>query len=168
MFYAIYMATRPRGFALVLVPVYFIKHSVSCYIYYILSPDLFNLLLRSGVAMKSQSLGVCTLGAPILRLAGLGVSNTSPSSSPLLTSSSHSDSLLQSGIYMEDIRHREATTASKLHSAVHCMNGKKVLLHVSMHANKHHSCTLGFKSSIFQYKYVYALTLPSLLFLLSS
>ncbi len=35
MFYAIYMATRPRGFALVLVPVYFIKHSVSCYIYYI-------------------------------------------------------------------------------------------------------------------------------------
>ncbi len=29
------MATRPRGFALVLVPVYFIKHSVSCYIYYI-------------------------------------------------------------------------------------------------------------------------------------
>ncbi len=28
-------ATRPRGFALVLVPVYFIKHSVSCYIYYI-------------------------------------------------------------------------------------------------------------------------------------
>ncbi len=34
MFYAIYMATRPRGFALVLVPVYFIKHSVSCYIYY--------------------------------------------------------------------------------------------------------------------------------------
>ncbi len=35
MFYAIYMATRPRGFALVLVPVYFVKHSVSCYIYYI-------------------------------------------------------------------------------------------------------------------------------------
>ncbi len=35
MFYAIYMATRPRGFALVLVPVYFIKHSASCYIYYI-------------------------------------------------------------------------------------------------------------------------------------
>ncbi len=34
LFYAIYMATRPRGFALVLVPVYFIKHSVSCYIYY--------------------------------------------------------------------------------------------------------------------------------------
>ncbi len=33
-FYAIYMATRPWGFALVLVPVYFIKHSVSCYIYY--------------------------------------------------------------------------------------------------------------------------------------
>ncbi len=32
MFYAIYMV---RGFALVLVPVYFIKHSVSCYIYYI-------------------------------------------------------------------------------------------------------------------------------------
>ncbi len=30
----IYMATRPRGFTLVLVPVYFIKHSVSCYIYY--------------------------------------------------------------------------------------------------------------------------------------
>ncbi len=30
------MATRPRGFALVLVPVYFIKHSVSCYIYYII------------------------------------------------------------------------------------------------------------------------------------
>ncbi len=29
----IYMATRPRGFALVLVPVYFIKHSVSCYNY---------------------------------------------------------------------------------------------------------------------------------------
>ncbi len=29
------MATRPQGFALVLVPVYFIKHSVSCYIYYI-------------------------------------------------------------------------------------------------------------------------------------
>ncbi len=29
------MATRPRGFALVLVPVYFIRHSVSCYIYYI-------------------------------------------------------------------------------------------------------------------------------------
>ncbi len=25
----------PRGFALVLVPIYFIKHSVSCYIYYI-------------------------------------------------------------------------------------------------------------------------------------
>ncbi len=36
--YAIYMATRPRGFALVLVPVYYlIKHSVSCYIYYILT-----------------------------------------------------------------------------------------------------------------------------------
>ncbi len=35
MFYAIYMATCPRGFALVLV--YFIKHSVSCYIYYIWS-----------------------------------------------------------------------------------------------------------------------------------
>ncbi len=34
-FYAIYMATRPRGFALVLVPVYFTKHSVSCYIYYV-------------------------------------------------------------------------------------------------------------------------------------
>ncbi len=31
-FYAMYMATRPQGFALVLVPVYFIKHSVSCYI----------------------------------------------------------------------------------------------------------------------------------------
>ncbi len=29
------MATHPRGFALVLVPVYFIKHSVLCYIYYI-------------------------------------------------------------------------------------------------------------------------------------
>ncbi len=29
-----YMATCPRGFALVLVPVYF-THSVSCYIYYI-------------------------------------------------------------------------------------------------------------------------------------
>ncbi len=36
MFYAIYMATRPQGFVLVLVPVYFIKHSVSCYIYYVL------------------------------------------------------------------------------------------------------------------------------------
>ncbi len=35
MFYAIYMSTSPRGLALVLVPVYFIKHSVSCYIYYI-------------------------------------------------------------------------------------------------------------------------------------
>ncbi len=39
MFYAIYKATRPQGFALVLVlvlvPVYFIKHSVPCYIYYI-------------------------------------------------------------------------------------------------------------------------------------
>ncbi len=33
MFYAIYMATRPRSFALMLVPVYFIKHSVSCYMY---------------------------------------------------------------------------------------------------------------------------------------
>ncbi len=29
----LYMATRPRAFAIVLV--YFIKHSVSCYIYYI-------------------------------------------------------------------------------------------------------------------------------------
>ncbi len=33
--YTMYMATHPRGFALVLVPVYFIKHSVSCYIYYV-------------------------------------------------------------------------------------------------------------------------------------
>ncbi len=37
--FAIYMATRPRGFALVLVPVYFIKHSVSCYIYYTYNPE---------------------------------------------------------------------------------------------------------------------------------
>ncbi len=46
MFYAIYMATRPRGFALVLVPVYFIKHSVSCYIYYV--HDEYDLLLSAG------------------------------------------------------------------------------------------------------------------------
>ncbi len=45
---AIYMATRPRGFALVLVPVY-IKHSVSCYIYYI-----YNYPLCHNIAPKMK------------------------------------------------------------------------------------------------------------------
>ena len=42
MFYAIYMATCHRGFALVLVLVYFIKHSVSSYIYYVRLPCILH------------------------------------------------------------------------------------------------------------------------------
>ena len=55
---------RPRGFALVLVPVYLIKHSISCYIYYVpvvsLYSTCFLILTIAGNSYRMAAVVACT------------------------------------------------------------------------------------------------------------
>ncbi len=62
MFYAIYMATRPRGFALVLVPVYFIKHSVSCI--YLLHTGTIGVILHVRLNVLARVRGLSVVERP--------------------------------------------------------------------------------------------------------